>query len=403
MKKYTLIMLTLILLSIASCGLVSDDASNELQSNCTLFLSIPEIDKNTPGENAAGTLGEYTFLSEQNGQKIAIIYSWEQINEINAKIDSGKTLSLSTEELAFIVEDTYRLFLENDIIRIRKSDGTFLEFYGASFYTSEEYRNYFNSDKIKYADASFDYKMDIVNAIYARMSILTSAVYDSKEAGKIVFSDTTEFDDRELSLLAQSYYNGLTNRASDSDIKRMQRYSVAAYYFDFADRDLSYCAEVASFSASSTISLTEPSRLPKWCAEYKYDILEKNVVVEVWDEHTMTLVRRLRIDENDMPNEFQELQSRINSVKLEHVTGNPANQDVDEFIDQIEKYRAVVYFNGIPFELGNCILYSPDGDINLFTPAKPADCLGDPYLMLQGAEPITEYINIILNKYMSIK
>lgn len=403
MRKFIIILLVFVIISMTSCNTDSKEISNEISNNVSDVNSTPEIDKSTPGENVSGLLGEYTFLSQQNRQKTATIYSWEQINEINAKIDSGKTLSLSAEELAFIVEDTYRLFLENDIIRIRKSDGTFLEFYGASFYTSEEYRNYFNSDEIKYADASFDYKMDIVNAIYARMSILTSAVYDSKEAGKIVFSNTTEFDDRELSLLAQSYYNGLTNRASDSDIKRMQRYSVAAYYFDFADRDLSYCAEVASFSASSTISLTEPSRLPKWCAECKYDILEKNVVVEVWDEHTMTLVRRLRIDENDMPNEFQELRSRINSVKLEHVTGNPANQDVDEFIDQIEKYRAVLYFNGIPFELGNCILYSPDGDINLFTPAKPADCLGDPYLMLQGAEPITEYINIILNKYMSIK
>lgn len=360
------------------------------------------IDKETPGVPIEGTFGEYTFVDEQDGKSIVTIYSYEQITDIKTRRESGEQFYLSAEELTFIINDTFSMFEQYAIIRVRDLDGNINTYYGSNFYTSDEYYDCFNSTELLYADASFDYRMDVMNAIYDRISVLNSAVFESGEGVPIVFSDVSKLSANELSNLTKSYNNFVIGKFSDADKAILAKHTLSAYYFDFNDRHLEYNADISKTTDTPTTDLLINSSFPQWIGETKYDVFEKNVIVELWSEDTKKLISRIRIDEVNQPDEFAEFCKRIKNVKPSQ---NPNAVINDRVVDQIEKYRAVVYVNGVDvFTINsvNAFVYSPDGDINVFA-YYSKDAYTESVMFQQGIGSLTAYINDIMEKYLDIK
>lgn len=415
MKRIAFFTLALIFIVVSLYGCTenptetSNSISEETESQNSTNVSNTDnddssivIDKETPGVPIEGKFGEYTFVDEQDGQSIATIYSYEQITDIKTRRENGEQFYLSAEELELIVSDTFKMFEKYDLIRIRDLEGNINTYYGSNFYTSDEYYDCFNSTAPIYSDASFDYKMDVMNAIYDRISVLNSAIFESSEGEPIVFSDISTFTTNEINDLVTIYNKFMKDALGDADKTLLSKYNLSLYYFDFGDRHLNYCANISTLSSATASDLLYDSKFPQWIGETKYDNFENNIVIELWEEDTKRLISRIRIDEVNQPNEFVECCKQIKNIKTSQ---NPNAIENDRVVDQIEKYRAVVYVNGVdvfPTNSMNAFVYSPDGDINVFA-YYSKDAYTESVMFQQGIGSLTAYINDIMKKYLDIK
>ena len=132
-----------------------------------------------------------------------------------------------------------------------------------------------------------------------------------------------------------------------------------------------------------------------------YDLLEKNVVVELWEEENRSLVARFRFDENSAPEVIAELSERASQVGIAPST---------ELAPPILNYRVAVYFNGFVctthyFE-DFAFKYYPEGNINDFAliigmPVYWEREDGTQELGISGCKVLTEYINELLMEYLN--
>lgn len=415
MKRIALFTLALIFIVVSLYGCTenptetSNNTSDKTESQNSTNVSNTDnddsslvIDKETPGMQLEGIFGEYTFVNEQDGISTATIYSYEQITDIKTRRENGEQFYLSAEELEFIIDDTFTMFEQYDLIRVRNLDGNINTYYGSSFYTSEEYYECFNSSDIIYSDASFDYKMDVMNVIYDRIFVLDSAVFESVEGMPFVFSDVSTLATDELDTLVKSYNQFIAHQLSDADRAVLTKYNYTVYYFDFDDRHLDYHADISKLDNSPTTDLLAGSDFPRWVGETKYDNFEKNIVVELWEEDTKILLSRIRIDEVNQPSEFAEFCKQIKNVKPSQ---NPDAIKNDHVVDQIEKFRAIVYVNGVDvftINTTNAFVYSPDGDIDVFA-YHSKDAYTESVLFQKGIGTVTAYLNELIEKHLNIE
>lgn len=416
MKKITLFTLALIFIvaSLYGCNDNSTETSNNSSEN-SVNQSITDdsitdvsdigndessivIDKETPGVPIEGKFGEYTFVDEQDGKSIATIYSWEQLMDIQTRRANGEWFSLSSEDIKFLIEDTRMMFENYDVIKIRDIRGKVNTYNGFSFYFSDEYYECFNGFTTDSNDASCNVKIDLLEAIYSRIEMLNSAAFDSQEGGKIILSDVTTLSENEIAALQNSHAHVfLMGGSSDSDKEVLSKYPVDLYHFVYSDYQLDYISDISKANNAKQTDLCI-DLFPEWSGEFKYDIFEKNIVVELWDEETKCMLARIRVDESNNPNEYAELSKRISAIKLDDIDVNPANLG-NKVTEQTTDYRVVVYMNGLDFcggAFSPCFRYSPDGDINLFNIDNPMTIFQHNLLYQQGVEHITEYVNTLL-------
>lgn len=402
MKKLLFILSIITALLLASC--VSDPNGNETSGQFNSdneSMSDISIDKETPGIPLEGKFGEYSFADEQDGKKIITIYSWEQISDFKTRRNNGEWFSLTADDIKFLIDDTRTMFDNYDIIKIRSIDGEIFTYFGTSLYLSEEYYNCFNGFDAENLDYSFDFKYDLFDAIYRRIEVLNSAVIRHEGIGNanaLAVVDADSMSQNELEQLL-NYYNQVYLMGGDSD--KFAHLQVDVVYFDLAGQNkiLNYVSDISKGkSAVITQMFADDSFISGTIGEYKYDRLEKNVVIELWSEESQSMIARIRIDENNLPKEFAEIMSRAAKI-----TVAPS-----EMYPPTTNYRVGVYFNGVTVaDWENfSFKYYPDGNIDQYAllagaPMFFPDAMGDHWLGMEGCQSLSEYINELLTSHLS--
>ena len=370
----------------------SDTSSEE---NNDTEISSPNI-----GEPLDSMLGEYSFVSCENEKNIIQFYIEEQIQEFQSKQNKGERYSLTKEELNFIVSDTISVFEEYDIIYIRDIDGNLHKYYGLSFYSSEDYYNSFCGFNLGVTDATFDYRRDLFDVLFMRLSVLSSSVQNGFEPGGIVFSNTDNLSEDTLKDLSEAFEQVYVYESRLPQYTQLLAdYAGSAILFDTRDTFAVYCSDLSKGANSDYQYLFHNEQLDSYISpligHYKYDTdAGKAVIVELYEEKTQKLIARIRLDERNNPNEIAEIE-RLSKFKDNGATSTG---------DVITKYRAVIYLNGISilgYPRDSVIKYNPDGDIDRFDVTYGDDIFPRNPLWLKGAEPLTEYINELLEKELT--
>ncbi|MBQ9703967.1 MAG: hypothetical protein IJV68_05435 [Clostridia bacterium] len=78
--------------------------------------------------------GYYTSYTEEKGNTVATVYSFEHISDIRAKRNKGEWMCLTDEEVLYLITDTVALFNTCDIIRVYDIRGEMHEYYSFSRY-----------------------------------------------------------------------------------------------------------------------------------------------------------------------------------------------------------------------------------------------------------------------------
>lgn len=353
----------------------------------------------TNAEQLEGKFGEYCFAEEKDDLKILTIYSAEQITELKSKLESKEGLILTSEEIQFLIEDTISLFSSYDIIYVRALDGTVETYYGLPFYGSDAYFEYFNGFDIVDGDSSFQFKYDILNIAYKRIAALHSACYSISETvlGEmyLVLADSGPLSEKEIETLidfhATVYLLGGSSHAFSHLKKDM-------FYFEIQGQapKIEHYIDISQADKNSTVHLLTGDFGFPGLGQYKYDMLTKNVVIELWEEKSQSLIARIRIDEESDSETFAELIQRAGQVTI---------VPDSERCPPTTNYRVAVYFNGITctnayFE-NFAFKYYPDGNIDQFayvmgTPVFWERENGEKELGVQGCSVLTEYINELL-------
>ncbi len=371
----------------------SSDHEDSSESNSE--VSAPNI-----GEQLDSMLGEYSFVSYENEKNIIQFYSEEQIQELQSKRNKGERYSLTKEELNFIVNDTISVFEEYDIIYIRDIDGNLHKYYGLSFYSSEDYYNSFCGFNLGVTDATFDYRRDLFDVLFMRLSVLSSSVQNGFEPGGIVFSNTDNLSDDKLRDLAEAFEQVYVYESYlPQYIQLLENYAGSAILFETRDTFAVYCSDLSKGTNSDYQYLFHNEQFDSYISpligHYKYDTgTGKAVIVELYEEETQELIARIRLDERNNPNEIAEIE-RLSKFKDNGATSTG---------DVITKYRAVIYLNGISilgYPRDSVIKYNPDGDIDRFDVTYGDDIFPRNPLWLKGAAPLTRYINELLEKELT--
>jgi len=216
MKKVLLIVLSVLF---AFCGCKSNKhMSNELlssesdsnavsidQSSISEENSIAEIIGPNTGVNPNSMLGEFSFVNAAQTETSITFFSQEQIYGFRTRQENGQQYSLTKEELNYIVKDTIKAFEKYDIIYIRDIDGKLHKYYGLRFYSSQAYLDSFGGFELGVTDATFDYRRDLFDVLFMRLSVFSSAVQEGLEPGGIIFSDTDHLSESELEQLASAF------------------------------------------------------------------------------------------------------------------------------------------------------------------------------------------------------
>lgn len=402
MKKLTFILFIITSLLLASC--VSNPNGNESSES---FVSNNEsisdisIDKETHGTPLEGRFGEYSFADEQDGYKIITLYSWEQISDFQARRRNGEWFSLTSDNIKFLIDDTRDLFDDYDIIKVRSIDGKISTYYGTNFYLSEDYYNSFNGFNSENLDYSFDFKYDLYDAIYKRIEVLNSAMIRHEGIGNInalAVANADYMSQNELEQLLK-YYEQVYVMGGKSD--KFAHLNVDALYFDLAGQDkiLEYVEDISKGKQSVITRLfCDDAFISNTIGQYKYDKLEKNVVIELWNEESQAMIARIRIDEKHSPEEFSEILS-----KAKEITVGPS-----EMYPPTTNYRVGVYFNGVTVSDWEnfSFKYYPDGNIEQYAllagaPMFSPDAMGDHWLGMESCQALSEYINKLLTLHLS--
>ena len=127
-------------------------------------VTVTDPSKPVSQEQLAAKFAEYTHASEENGKKVATLYSADQIAAINARRASGEQMPMSNDEVLYLINDTVKLFEGYDIVRVVDINGTVHTYRGISFYSSEEYYNSFGVVAEQTSD-SYDLEGDVYKAM----------------------------------------------------------------------------------------------------------------------------------------------------------------------------------------------------------------------------------------------
>ncbi len=360
-----------------------------------------------PQEQLSGKFGQYLFTSEVDGKSVVNIYSAEQISDFVARRENGEWFSLSAEDILFMIDDTLKLFSQYDVISVTGLDGVTASYPGISFYSSEEYKNCFGGLDYGTNDYSFNVEKDIWHAIYTRVTVLNSAVYD-RHGTKTVFADmATPIDETDLWSLAkdaQQYFReevpGEQQWTIDEIKARLSKYSTGAFVFS-GQTYINYIEALDCGDRNATVQLYPDGLIPENLNNVKYDTDGKSVVIEVWDMKAEQLVARLRLEGDtdakevaDLEQLWEEFKVYLHSEDYRHVSG-------EEFTNAVSDYRVAVFFMGMEGLHGtnrvsalrfgadayqdNCQTHFGGGFDEISEPCQ-----------ISGSQAISDYVNAIL-------
>ena len=400
MKKIIIFnLLCMIMIAFNGCKTESNTNSNNDSTNASPSFDESENVSKEEAPSFSFTPEKfelYNTVTEENGKNIITIYSEEQLSDFQARRNDGEVFSLTAQEIQFIIDNTYELFNNYDIIFVRDIDGNLNKYYGIKFYTSDDYYRGFNTIENVIPDASYDLRADVMKAAFDRMEMLNTSIVTNAELATVVFSDASEIPETKLTQLANHAKDIIYDMATASTKNAVKNYPISIYYFDFPDRMFECIDDLSKSDTALITKLTNEERFPEWIGKTKYDSFQKNVVVELYEDDGDKLIARMRIDEANTPMEYAELSKRIADFQTVEGTN-------DEPKD-IEKYRAVVYVNGTSFmslQRTNSFVYSPDGDLNSFYISDPSLALNHNYKMqLKGVKSITEYLNELMKSFI---
>lgn len=328
-----------------------------IESNDSTFLT-PEtaVAAPTAQDLLQKKFDAYNTVTEKNGKKIVTIYSEEQISDFNTRRHNGEWFWLSSEETLFLINDTIKLFETYDEVYIRMLDGTVKKYYGLSFFSSEAYFASFGGFDLGVTDASFDLKKDIYETILARINVLNSAMLDETN-----FLSDLSFRPSSIELVTLKRYENPWNIYYTNPFAK----SICFGYWNFHQETIRYTSNINNqiyLFAKSEGTVVYPQFLQNASiGAFKYDQSEKNVVIELYDTDSDTMIARIRLDEHTHTEEIDKIESLFMDA-LDSIE-NPST------VIQNSRYRVAVYLNG--FYLNDepipPILYCPDGDPDLYS------------------------------------
>ena len=365
----------------------SDDPSDEEPSDESTEESSPE---DLPGEQLGGRFGQYSTASEKDGMKILTIYSKDQISDFNARRNNGEWFALSEDDIDYIIRETISFFKEYSIIQIRTLDGNIHRYYGVPFYGTDEYYASFNGFDL--GDPNAVYKLDgnVMSAIYQRIEVLNTAVFDSYEENcKLILADAPPMKEQDFEKIKEYHLSVYIRNGTSTPPIREQ---CALFHVKTNGALIEYVGNLSDVNSAEVVLLDE-QLFPDTSGRFKYDCLEKNIVIEVWEEESKSMIARIRIDENRNKNEFEEILKR---AKL--INASPAS------VKDKGKYRVAVFFNGVSAlfygtQYQNfAFRYTPDGNIDLFSLNTGDYVFPTDIQDAKGISPLTEYINQILRE-----
>ena len=384
------------------------EASKEEETSKEPIVIMPPEASDTPvdGEQMEGEFGKYTFISEENGKTVAGIYKKEQIKEFSERKEKGEWYTLTYDEMCYLVEDTFKLFEEYDLVRITDINGELHTYYGLSFYSSDEYYACFNRLASSHDPAcSFDLDQDIRDVIFKRLEVLTTAIcYEFKSAmGGGIGGDPKMF------------YFGMEDEMSEAEMSSMST-DIWVVYNDKRHRDLSkynygvlvfcytdvYAVPDVSEASTDYLQNFDPGeKFPYNAGKYEYGNENKTIIVEVQETENFYPVARIRIDNKTHIEELERLWGELH---------NASGKTPDD-IFQNSDYRIIVYFNGFADYFGdmsqNCpehrsVFYRSDGKFDTFSLAHDTNIEQDVYCM-GGCEELAASINRIVEEILNIK
>ena len=443
MLKKTLCLLGAMLLLLASCGTEEESSTLSTQSDASVLEEIsseqsdadvspdessaeessspeesstppiviqPPETSDTPidGEQMEGTFGKYTFVSEENGKRVAGIYSTEQIQDFVTRRENGEWYTITYDEMCYLVEDTFKLFEEYDLVRITDLQGEVHTYYGLSFYSSEEYYDCFN--RLASSDdpaCTFDLDQDIRDVTFMRLDALTTSVcHEFKTpSGWSIGGDPVIF------------YFGIEEEMSKEQMEKMSGYVWTVYNDRYAG-DLSaypygvliFCyqqmyavPDVTDASRDKLRNFDPGERFAYNAGKYEYGNTEKTVIVEIQETKNYYPVARIRIDSEEHLAEIGD-----QWVKLRD---KDKKRDPEDTFDQDSDYRIIVYLNGFPNyyqemdvndPVMRSIMYKADGRFNAFSLAHDGTLEDDKYHM-GGCTEFATCINRIIQEIMGVE
>ncbi len=384
------------------------EASKEEETSKPPVVIQPPESSDIPidGEQMEGEFGKYTFISEENGKTVAGIYKKEQIKEFSERKEKGEWYTITYDEMCYLVEDTFKLFEEYDLVRITDINGEVHTYYGLSFFSSDEYYACFN--RLASSDdpaCSFDLDQDIRDVIFKRLEVLTTAIcYEFKSAmGGGIGGDPKIF------------YFGMENEMSEAEMSSMST-DIWVVYNDKRARDLSaynygvlvfcytdlYAVPDVSEGSTDYLQNFDPGeKFPYNAGKYEYGNENKTIIVEVQETENFYPVARIRIDNETHIEELERLWGELHS----------ASGKTPDDIFQNSDYRIIVYFNGFTDYFGDMsqnypeyrsVFYRSDGKFDAFSLAHDANVEQDIYCM-GGCKELAASINRIVEEILNTK
>ena len=330
----------------------------------------------------------YNTVTEKDGKKTVTIYSEQQISDFNTRRHNGEWFWLSSEETLFLINDTIKLFETYDEVYVRALDGTVKKYYGLSFFSSEAYFASFGGFDLGVTDASFDLKKDVYETILARITVLNSAMLDETNC----LSDLN-FRPDAIELTTLKRFENPWNIYIVPSAK-----SICFGYWNFHQETIRYTSNIDN----QVYLFTKPEGTvvyPQYLQNssigaYKYDQGEKNIVIELYETKTNSMIARIRLDKRTHAEELYTIESLFANA-LDSIKNSST-------VAQNSQYRAAVYLNG--FYLHNepipPILYCPDGDLDLYSFTND-HAIFETEFSLNGGSRFAQYINDLLYSALS--
>lgn len=385
----------------------SDETSKPLQSE----IPTPDVsgiieDSKAPSADAPTELADkfcvYNTVSEKDGRSEVTIYTAEQIADFVSRRKNGEWFPLTTEELVYLTKDTIALFDKYEKIRIMGLDGETDVYHGKSYYASEEYKTHFCGVLTEETDASFNLELDVYRALYARLSVLTDAVYTDRNT-TVVYTNVPAREESWRFGSLNMFMFDLAFQMDENDIAIQGQVSSVSPYgaLMFYQQSLYFTPDISKATEAKKIKLPVMER--NGLISQKYDMSDDTVVViEVWEEASRSMVARLRLDSTDDAEEVATISELWRELMF-------VQKDIDLWdCNVLTDYRVAVYVNGVemmygeqsdPYASGYCrgFRYNPDGNLDAWgvTCGGDADEVFDWYFN-GGSKELAEYINSIL-------
>lgn len=384
------------------------EASKEEETSKEPIVIMPPEASDAPidGEQMEGEFGKHTFISEESGKTVAGIYKKEQIDEFSSRRENGEWYTITYDEMCYLVEDTFKLFEEYDLVRITDINGEVHTYYGLSFYSSDEYYACFNRLASSEDPAcSFDLDQDIRDVIFKRLEVLTTSIcynFPGRMGGeiggkpKIIYfgmdKEMPEADMKSMSTKVWTVYN----ERFDQDLKAYHYGALVICY-----TDLYAVPDVSEGSTDYLINFDPGEKFPYNAGKYEYGNENKTIIVEVQETENFYPVARIRIDNQQHIEELERLWGELHS----------ASGKTPDDIFQNSDYRILVYFNGFSDYFGSMsrnyptarsIYYRSDGKFDAFSLAQDGNVEQDIYCM-GGCKELAASINRIVEEILNTK